>query len=350
MGLLLKRNHAIKNPPTHILIIKMMGIGSLLVASDSIYSIKKRYPNSKLILFCGKGVRPAIAPLHLFDEIFESDDSNFVLLLRSGFNTLFKCWKFKKLWVVDLEVYSVLTTIFSAATMGINRFGFELNKVHFRNYLNTHNVYFNQFISVYRNYENIAKEMGVIDFSNFTIPVKITKNEKKFIAINNTCSELGGHLRKIPDLKLFKICNYILSKSDLDIAFTGATVDFAEINVFIKNYFGINKRITNIAGKFEFADYYSFLKNQCKFMITIDSAPFHIAIKTDVPTISLWGPINPKQRYNFESGKKHKFYYLNLDCSPCIHQTEVIPCYGNNICMNNMDELIIYNMIDELIN
>ena len=141
LGILLKRNHSLSKAPENILVIKMVGLGSVLMAADSLYSLKKKYPQARLILLCGKGVAAGVEPLHLFDEIWVNNDSNILHMVGSGISSLLKAIKMPNLWVLDMEVYSVLTTLFSAWTMARNRFGFQLNKVHFRNYLNTHNIF-----------------------------------------------------------------------------------------------------------------------------------------------------------------------------------------------------------------
>jgi ADP-heptose:LPS heptosyltransferase len=352
LGLLLKRDHSLNQAPENILVIKMLGLGSVLMASDSIYSLKKKYPQAKIILLSGKGVAPGIEPLGLFDEIWINNDSNFFTLLSSGFGSLAKAIRLKNLWVIDLEVYSVLTTLYSAWTMARNRFGFQLNKVHFRNYLNTHNVYFNQFVSVYQNYESLVKAAGVSQISKFTLQAKATENpfSNLSIAINNTCSELGGELRKLPEELLVQTVNYLLKQTQYTLVLTGAPSDYAANQAFLLR-FGLNQneRIKNIAGELSFEAYYSFLQNHCAAMISIDSAPFHMAIKAGIPTLSFWGPINPMQRFDFENQDKHISYYLQQPCSPCIHLSDIIPCGGNNICMKNMEINAIENKLNQLL-
>lgn len=353
VGLLLNRNHNIKNAPQNILVIKMLGLGSVFMASDSLFSLKKTYPNSKLILMCGKGVAAGIEPLKLFDEIWVHNDKNIFALVGSGIKLLTKCWRLKKLWVVDLEVYSVLTTLFSAYTLAINRFGFELNKVHFRNYLNTHNIYFNQFITINQNYHNLVAAMGVVNFYNFSFFVEPNTEftQKNYIAINNTCSDLCGNLRKLPENLLAEICTELLNTTNNCLAFTGSPTDFTTNQHFIdKHLTKYTNRVKNIAGTQSFNQYYSFLQHNCVAMLSIDSAPLHIAIKLGLPTLSFWGPIKPSQCYNFENQTKHLHYYLQTACSPCIHLTEVVPCGGNNICMKNMQIQIVKPLLQNLLN
>ncbi|OYU96010.1 MAG: hypothetical protein CFE21_06255 [Bacteroidetes bacterium B1(2017)] len=352
LGLILKRDHSLRQAPEHILVIKMLGLGSVLMASDSLYSLKKKYPHAKLILLCGKGIAPGIKPLNLFDEIWINDDSNLFTMVWSGFKSLYQAINLKKVWVVDLEVYSVLTTLFSAWTMARNRFGFQLNKVHFRNYLNTHNVFFNQFTTVYQNYQNLVLAMGVTEITHFRLSLEPTQNpfETKCIAINNTCSELGGNLRKIPDELLVQTITYLLQTTPYTLALTGAPSDFASIELFLVNSgLNQNQRVKNCAGTMPFETYYAFLQQHCEAMLSIDSAPFHMAIKAGIPTLSFWGPINPMQRFNFSNQTKHQYIYLQTPCSPCIHLSDVVPCGGDNICMKNMSILELSSKIDELL-
>lgn len=356
LGLLLRRDHTLRKDPDYIIVIKMLGIGSLLLASDALLSLKKRYPNAKLILICGRGVAPGIVPTELFHHIWKTDDRSFFHLLKSSVAILTKSWGLKNRWVVDLEVYSKLTTIFSLWTLSLNRFGFQLSRVHFRNFLNTHNCYFNQFCNVQDNYRSLVRMMGVENFSEFYIPIKdsegrTNEKEKKYIAINNTCSDLGGYLRKIPAATLQSICTYILQNTPYHIALTGAPSDFADNQTFIDGYLPNADRIENIAGKYGFAEYYRFLHHECALMLTVDSAPLFIALKTGLPTVSVWGPTNPTHRLSAETmeSPRHKVHYLSVECSPCLHHTRVLPCGGNNFCMKNMQAADIYTQIQSVI-
>ncbi len=356
LGLLLRRDHTLRQEPGTIIVIKMLGLGSLLLASDALVSLKKRYPNTKLILICGKGVAPGIKPIHLFDEIWSTDDKSFFILAKTSLQILAKTWKLKNKWVVDFEVYSKLTTIYSLWTFALNRFGFQLQKVHFRNFLNTHNSYFNQFNLVQENYNNLIKLMDVEKIERFTIPIPNGKGRKfeadnKYIAINNTCSDLS-YMRKIPLDILQAVCQLIIEKTPYHIAFTGAPSDQKENEDFLNNYLAEHKdRVRNIAGEFSIAEYYAFLHNEAVMMLTVDSAPLYIALKTGLPTVSVWGPTDPAHRFTPDTwdSPRQKVHYLAVHCSPCLHHTKVLPCGGDNFCMKNMQASNIFTKIENVI-
>jgi ADP-heptose:LPS heptosyltransferase len=348
LGVLLKRNHTLQREPETILIIKILGLGSVLMAADALSSLKKRYPNAKLVLLTSVKVAPGIAPLKLFDDIWQIDDRSMGRMLITSARNLLRCWKMRRMWVVDLEVYSALTTLFSAWTMAINRFGFELSKVQFRHYINTHHVYFNQFIPVALNYSELVKAAGVENISIFKPPYIHQSTKRDVVVINNTCSELGGHLRKLTDSQLKSLCT-LLTQSGYRIILAGAPSDMSKLDLFIQTHFATSESVSHIAGKLTFYEYYHFLSHSCTAMISIDSAPLHIALMLGVPVVSLWGPINPVQRIQPDKSKRHLSYYLGKSCSPCIHLTEHIPCNGNNHCMKDMQIATIASLLHTLI-
>jgi ADP-heptose:LPS heptosyltransferase len=353
LGFILRRNHKIEKEPSTIIFIKMLGLGSVFLASNAIMAVKKRYPKAKFILIAGSGIKPGLAPIGLFDEILEIRDANFAVLIKDSLSVFFRIWKMKRVWVADLEVYSKLTTVFALWTCAINRFGFILNPVRFRINMNTHNVYFNQFVNVEENYIRLAESMGAKVTENFYLEKYLPSGRSSeinypYIAINNTCSDLSLE-RKCPDKLLADICKWILQNTSYKLALTGAPVDKEKIAVFIKNNFTETElsSILNIAGEYAFEKYYNFLYHECAAMLTIDSAPLHIAKKLSVPTLSLWGPTNP---VNLSKPDKRNFvYYLAKHCSPCVHHTETLPCRGDNICMKHMEEETITTQFSKLL-
>ena len=85
-GALLRRNHSVKNKtPDHIIIIKMLGFGSVILASDSILAIRKKYPLAQLHIVCSESIAEGIASLQLFDSILIINDTSFWDVIISSF-------------------------------------------------------------------------------------------------------------------------------------------------------------------------------------------------------------------------------------------------------------------------
>ncbi|HSZ24528.1 MAG TPA: glycosyltransferase family 9 protein [Cytophagaceae bacterium] len=353
LGFIMQRNHSIEKKPSTIIFIKMLGLGSIFLASNAILAVKKKYPEAKLILLTGSGIKPGLSSIGLFDEIWEIRDKNFFMLLADSFSIFITIWKRRRVWVADLEVYSKLTTVFALWTCARNRFGFILNTVRFRINMNTHNIYFNQFVNVEENYIRLAEAMGASVAENFYLDKYLPEGRRAeitypYLAVNNTCSDLSLE-RKCPDPLLAEVCRWILQNTPYHLAFTGAPSDKDKINCFITDSFNEKERIRikNSAGIFSFEEYYDFLYHQCAAMLTIDSAPLHIAKKLSIPTLSLWGPTNP---INLSKTDNRNFvYYLSKECSPCVHHTETLPCKGDNTCMKHMSKENITKQLQKLL-
>ncbi len=349
LGFVLRRNHKIGQSPKEICILKLLGFGSIVMASDAIYSLKLRYPEAKLTIICSRSIESGIRSIHLFDAVYVIDDRNFFNLLRSSLAIVFKLLPRRRVWIADLEVYSKLTGILSLWTSALNRFGFYFNQVAFRYNLYTHNVYFNTVINVEDNYEQMVREMGVANIQPYTIkgfPPRKPGRTYAYIAVNNTCSELARE-RRLTDKQLLDICNWITLSTPYKVALLGAPSDKqANENLIAQSSLDPN-RVLNIAGKYELEDYYRFLYDECAMMLTIDSAPLHIANKLNIPNVSIWGPTSPQSRIDLDTANLH--IYQAVKCSPCAHFVDKLPCNGDNFCINTLSTETISQKIKELI-
>jgi ADP-heptose:LPS heptosyltransferase len=354
LGILMRRNHRLQQPPTNILFIKLLGLGSLVVASDAIQAMRRQFPHTRFILLTDTNIAQGIEPFHLFDEIWAVDTSSLSVTISTSLQFVTRSWRLRKLWVADLEVYSKLTTVYALLTMAQNRFGFYLRPVFFRKFLNTHNVLFQQSAFLEDNYYHMAQVMtGAEVLPSATRPIRDEESEKPYIILNNTCSSLAL-TRKLPDETIAAICTWIFENTPYRVAFLGTIYDKEDINRFIDQYIPLYKqqgKIVNIAGALDFEAYYRFLADKGVCMVTIDSGPLHIARKLGLPTISVWGPTNPANYLKINPGEenRHVYVYHKIVCSPCVHHYEKLPCGGNNICMQHISAERIIEKISSVL-
>lgn len=341
LGFLLRRDHSIRRAPQCIIVTKMLGLGSLLMAADAILAIKQKYAQAKLVLICSALLQEEVKALQLFDEVWAIDDRSFFRLISSALSVLRKGWSHRHVWTVNLEVYSRLSTIFSLWTFARNRFGFYFNEVRFRYLLNTHHVYFNPMHLAYDNYEQMALALGAPLTAVYRFPIQgAPPQDHQYIAINNNCSELAKE-RVLPDDLLIQVMLEVSAATSLGFALIGSKADFA-YNEHLYNHPGlqtIHHRIINIAGTYPFLGFLNFLKRECALMLTIDSGPLHFAYRLNMPAVSVWGPTDPATR--IPSAFAHPVLYLGVPCSPCVHHTDILPCGGDNFCMKNINAIEI---------
>ena len=142
IGKILHRDHTltIRGP---ILFIKMMGGGSLLLALPLILGLKQANPSKSVWIVTTPSVKPFAEILGAFDRIIIIDNRSIHRLILTAAKALLQCLATDT--VIDLEVHSRLTTLFSLFTMARNRLGFYLERVFWRKNLHTHLIFYNCF-------------------------------------------------------------------------------------------------------------------------------------------------------------------------------------------------------------
>jgi len=354
-GITLRRDHSLSKPPKRILFIKLMGLGSLVAASDAIAGMKSRWPETRLILLTDDNIAEGIAPFRLFDEIYKVPTSNLRVTFIQLTGFFLRCWKWRRLWVIDLEVYSKLTTVLALLTGARNRLGFYLSPVPFRKYLNTHNIPFDVSACLADNYYYMACQATGAESLVLPPPeLRTDEYHRPYILINNTCSGLA-YVRKLPDSTFLEVCRWVLENTYYGLAILGGPEDREDIGRLIGNnpvLSGSRKRVVNVAAmSLNFEEYYRLLREMGVCLVTIDSGPLHIGKKLGLPTVSIWGPTDPRNylKTGTEDEGRHLSLYLGKSCSPCVHRKEKLPCGGNNICMKDIEPAAIINKIEELL-
>ena len=342
LGKILKRDHSIE-PKEDICFIKLLGGGSLVIAYPSILGLRKRYPNHTFSLITTSPIAPFAEILNVFDKIYIIDDSSILRLVLTVFNTFIHSFRIDT--VIDLEVYSRLSTIFSTLICARNRIGFFLEVVFWRKHFHTHLIFFNRFSGVYHFYDAIAILLKAEPVSISECRKELTKNlgyiskksSTKRIAIGHGCSELGRErmLSPLQWLKVFKdrigyneVAEVILLGGEEDRIIGDRII--SKISPYLPNL-----RFKNFCGKLTPLESIRMLAS-CDEFWGIDSLLNHFARLLGLKCVSFWGPTDPTTLLRPIPELDEEIYYKKLPCSPCIHVAEEPPCKGNNICIQGI--------------
>ena len=177
-------------------------------------------------------------------------------------------------------------------------------------------------------------------------PNKIANTNEDYIIINNTCSELA-RVRLYPDDLLVKLCHAIAVTYHCPIVLTGTEADHDYYERILSHELLRGLKIENRSGKQSIEQFLMSMNDNCRLLVTVDSAPLHYAWRLGIPTVSLWGPTNPSTR--MQESPHFKSVYLAVPCSPCTHHTTVLPCGGDNFCMKNMSVEMILKKVEEVL-
>ena len=342
MGLLLRRDHA----PTaqgEIVVIKMVGGGSLILALPSLVGIRRRYPDLPLTLVCGRAVAPFGEIAGVFDRIEVIEDGRSVPALLASAGRVLLSLNLRRVdTVIDFEVYSVLTTVFASLTRARNRIGFYLENTHWRRNVLTHLVFFNRASGVYHFYEAAARLLGAEPVAMETCREHLrmrlataTPEWDRFLVVGAGCSEFGS-VRLLPPAEWAAFASSRRESLEATWVFLGSAADREVSEAVARSVSAAlpagGFRYVNLCGETSLSSAVSLIARAQAFL-GIDSALLHFARMLGVPATSMWGPTAPTTRLQPIDGYEETVYYRPPVCSPCIHVSESPPCQGNNVCM-----------------
>jgi ADP-heptose:LPS heptosyltransferase len=255
----------------------------------------------------------------------------------------------KKAWradgLINFEIHSKLTTVFSSFSCARNRFGFYHETNSWQRDVITHLFFYNITSPVYINYNQVALALGAAilpykEVSEFFIKhnqlsTDNTEAQHPKIVLAPFCSDLGKEREFLPE-HWAKILKNKLENGTPELIILGSTSDVnraSKLELYLKKILTAVK-INNRVGQTTILESAAIIKSASEFF-TIDSGLNHIArlIGGDVHITSFWGPTDPITRLAPFPNLKETVVYQKLFCSPCVHVVATPPCKGNNICM-----------------
>ncbi|HTT48979.1 MAG TPA: glycosyltransferase family 9 protein [Pseudolabrys sp.] len=342
LGFLLRRDHA---PAARgdITVIKVLGGGSLVMALPALLGIRREYPAFKMRLLTTAMVKPFAETLGVFDEILVLDDGSIVSLAASALRSLRRCYGSDT--VIDLEIYSYLSTVLSIFTFARNRFGFFFEETGSRQKLHTHRIFFNPGSPLYRHYDHIATmlEAPIVPtqacsehvFATLGIVARTVKPSGGRIAIGCGCSELSEE-RKLSPAQWSRHVFAAAADKDRDVVFLGGASDKREAEKVIAavralGSGGWHGTLSNLSGTLSLQDSLRTLA-ACDEFWGIESSLLHYARLFGLRITAFFGPTHP-MRLRPMPWLAETVHYRKTLCSPCIHLVSMPPCHGDNRCM-----------------
>ncbi|MEO8593009.1 MAG: glycosyltransferase family 9 protein [Candidatus Solibacter sp.] len=344
LGKILRRNHDL-SLCSSVTFIKMLGGGSLVIAYPALLAMKNTPQIKQLRLITTPSVKPFADVLGIFDEIIVIRDNSAVTLLTDAVNALRRLYRCDA--IVDLEIHSRLTTVFSVMTCAVNRVGFYTGISFWRQKLATHLLFCNIGSGIYYFYDQIAElfgstlpDMGICIAAfrqRLGVMPRTPEAARLRIALAPCCSDLGRERMLKPAEWVDVLKRRFLHEDparQIETQLLGGRGDqksLDELADLLRMAFpGIT--VVNLAGKTSLSESVRGLADVDE-LICIDSALLHFARLLGVPTISFWGPTDPASRLRASEFNRDKIHYRRLPCSPCVHVAQEPPCAGDNVCI-----------------
>jgi ADP-heptose:LPS heptosyltransferase len=342
LGALLRRDHRI-SAGKEIVWVKMLGGGSLLLAFPALLGIRRAYPNTKMVLITTPGVRPFAELTGVFDEYRIIDNRGVFALMWSALRVMFTT--FRADCIIDLEVHSRLTTVFTTLTMARNRVSFWLEDIFWRKGLASHLIFFNRSSGSFHFYDRIADLFDVKISSREECrdamlaacgAEAVPKIVEEQVAIGFACSELGRERMLSPEQWAI-VFRDNLKSHHRRFLFLGGPADRVEGDAIIAALRPTYPQLEfqNTCGELELNASVREVFASVEFW-GIDSSLVHIARIAGRKCVSYWGPTEPATRLRTDWAIEETTHYHKIACSPCVHTSEEPPCGGDNRCIQNL--------------
>jgi ADP-heptose:LPS heptosyltransferase len=323
-----------------IVILKLLGGGSLMIAYPALLGIKKHFPTSRLVLVCTQEVAIYAQLLKIFDEIIIINKESFFKFISSVTYSLTRI--IFSQYILNLELHSKLCTLYSILSLSKKRVGLYMAWNRWQKFYTNISIFYNPHSAIYIGYDYMAEAIGAKSFKweeaieIFSMHHFFTKSKNsadKVVAFAPFCSNLYKERQFDNDEWIYILKRYIPQKCE-KLILIGSANDLSSASLLEDKIREKLEKITitNLVGKTTLFEVIALFK-EIDLLITIDSGVNHVARLLKMKIISFWGPSNPALRLKNINKLTEAHYYKNIACSPCVHQIDTPPCNGNNKCM-----------------
>jgi ADP-heptose:LPS heptosyltransferase len=353
--------------PGRALFIKMVGFGSIVLATPTVNSLKKKFPDVKATILTLEQNRPVVELMEEFDEILTINHSQgFFLTIVNGLKALSDVRKRNFDVIFDLEIFSNLSSIFVFLSGQVFSIGFSSFKISipYRDVFYSRTVVFDYsqhmtdiYLKMLNAIEINANEKQVTRFTlitdDFELKAKTRISQIGFemnpiVLVNINAGELT-HLRRLPLEKMEAI---LVGLAEKEPSVRFILIGSSEEKKFVGNFFKrlppkLTSRTANLSGQTSIIELISLFKRGSAFLGN-DSGPLHLAASVGLPCVAFFGPETPNL-YGYKNPPHHMFY-SNHFCSPCLHSMKykVSNC-KKNVCLEKIEEQSVINVLTDLI-
>ena len=304
-----------------ILVVKLGAMGDLVLIVPSLRMIRSRFPDASISLLVDKKLAPLLASCPYLDDM--------ILVDRKKLSNIFYLFKTARRvrregFDISVDLHNNKWTHLLAYLGGaVQRFGFARGR--WGGLLNRPDKTFEVGDSPVRHQFRILSKMGIQEFDDTlelwpnpeslasarkTMAILQPQEKTRFIGFVMGSSP-NWPSKRWPAGHFQDLAKRLLEKYDARIVLIGSPDEAPLGEAFHR--FGEGK-VLDIIGKTGLEDLPAIFK-QLHLVVTGDTAPLHVAVAMNVPTLALFGPTDPRR--HLPPGKKVAVLSHHLACQPC---------------------------------
>lgn len=363
-----------RSQPDHkegnILVILLAEMGCLVLAKPMFEHLKCRYPNAEIHLLVFERSRDIVSVLNIVPQgnLITIRNSSFAVFVKDSLSAIRRIRRAKIRTVVDCELFSRVSSIFSFLSGASIRVGFHSLKQEglYRGSFINRRVQYSSHLHMTHQYLNLAESIGdsrqpsgrrIIEMELPEITgvgfndeelreygKKITDDFPMLAGRKLVLVYPGGGLLPIrawPIDRFSQVCS-ALAEQGYATAVVGREVEPCDLK----------KLISESANCVDMVHYTPTIRDFLKLLhcssllLTNDGGPGHFASLTPTPAVVLFGPETPDLYRPL--GQHIRALVAPCSCSPCLtaYNQKQSPCDGDNLCLKSITvEQVLHNII-----
>jgi lipopolysaccharide heptosyltransferase II len=365
----------VPDPIRKVLVLKMWGMGSIVLATPLLRALRQRHPEARIDLLTLGENRAIAGCVPEIDGVHVVDLSGGIPSFFAGtLGVLRKVRGERYDLLFDLEFLTRFSAIFSLLSGAQRSFGFS-TKGDLRARLHDAVVPFNAYNHVALNFLALLGGRAVEPLPEFdaqgatSLPALAPgpaaerelqeildgrpgyRPDRPLVVVNPNAGDMALE-RRWPEEHFVALLRSLCESRDVNVALIGSPGERDYVAGLARRT-ELGERLMDLTGTIDVPQLVALL-GRADVAVTSDSGPLHVAAAAGTSTVALFGPETPTLYGPLRSRpeQRHLVHYRNLACSPCmfVHNNKVLSCWAAKaLCMTGIEPSDVLASVDKLL-
>lgn len=340
-------NRVPDRPPV-IVVVKMFGLGSILLAFPFLAELRRRSPRARIAFVTFASNVALLERLPYPVDIVAIRTSSFTAFAADAVRAVRRLRRMRPRVVYDLEFFSKFSTLLSTLTGASRRYGFDLrarwrrlnltDRVPYREHAHICETFFSHLDPGPRwaGTPSIALEKATEEEHRSLSGLLALHglDRRRMVGVNINAGTTSLDRRWPPDRFAETLATYLHENPDTAAVLTGDATERPYVQDFLDAHPALEGRAFNFAGRCTLGEFLALIE-RTEWFLTNDSAPMHFAAVLGTPVIALFGPESPAR---YAPPGNVSILYAGLPCSPClsVYRAKQYHCPYGAMCMRSI--------------
>lgn len=358
-----------------VLVIKMWGMGSIVLASPMLRRLRTEHPEARIDLLTLRENEPVARLCPDIDRVIALDLGGGIMrFLMDTLRAIRHCRREHYDLLLDVEFFTRFSAIFSLLAAPARSHGFSA-KGAWRGELHDVQAPFNAYHHVAINFLTLLRgepmdpvDLEAVESEDFLPPMRATEaawmacrhelerdpawlEGRPLVVVNANAGDMALE-RRWPAEQFADLLARVCGQHAVNVVAIGSSSERGYVDSVLKAS-GVPGRVVNMAGRTDLPGLVALLA-RADVVVTNDSGPLHLAAAAGASTVALFGPETPVLYAALRSreGQRHMVHYVGLACSPCmfVHDNKVLSCWFTRArCMTEIATADVHASVSALL-